>query len=55
MVARATKSVCRDKLRRAVFHFRNVEALHVDDEMKSYVTRIFQSALGSIDIQKKVM
>lgn len=53
MVARISKRVVNEKLRRAVFHFRDVQAVQVEDEMKSYVVRLFNQILGSTEQQVK--
>lgn len=46
MVARACKCIFRNRLRKAVFHFRSVEATRIDEEMKSYIVSFFQSLLN---------
>ena len=54
MMARSCKRIFAEKLRRAIFHFRDVEANNIDDEMKSYVVRMFNQLLGTFEQQRKV-
>ncbi|KAH6571038.1 hypothetical protein BASA60_007377 [Batrachochytrium salamandrivorans] len=47
MVARILKSILRDRIRSAILHFKSVGATQIDDQMRSYVTSMFNSALGN--------
>ena len=47
MLARSIKLICRQRLRQAVLHYRNVEASHVEEELKSVVVALFQSVLST--------
>lgn len=46
MIARAVKGVLRLKLREAVIHFRQVQALKVDSELKSVALAILNEVLS---------
>lgn len=54
MMARSIKSLCRQYLRRAVLHYREVEAAHVEEELKNIVVKLFQSSLGDDEGLRKL-
>jgi hypothetical protein len=54
MITRACKSIFRQRLRRAVLHFRNVEATKIDHELDSYIISLFHTILGPKATAKKV-
>jgi hypothetical protein len=47
MIARACKAIFHSRLRRAVFHFKNVEATRIEEEMQTYVVSFVQTVLGN--------
>lgn len=54
MIARVSKRIVAEKLRRAIYHFRDVEANNIEEEIKSYAVRLMNQILGAPEQQRKV-
>jgi hypothetical protein len=53
MVARACKVIFRERLRKALLHYRQVGAAVIDQELRSLITGLFCDTLGKESQRKK--